>query len=221
MESGSGMTSIRSRSRLINILRDKGIKNEIVLDAMNKIPRHIFVDSGISNRAYENIALPIGWNQTISQPWTVAKITELVVDNLNKIAGCFNRVLEIGCGCGYQSAILADIFRQVYAIERIAPLIDKFKVNINQLNMNNITCSYKDGNEGWQEYAPFDAVIVSAATDRIPEPLLKQLSSKSCMVLPMGSPSSQKLRLITLANDDMKITEHQSVLFVPLLKGIE
>ena len=218
---GSGMTSSRARLRLIEQLRDDGIKNEEVLNAMSEVPRHIFVDSGISHRAYENIALPIGWKQTISQPYTVARITEITLNGLSKIGGSFNKVLEIGCGCGYQSAILSYLFKQVYAVERIAPLLEKAKQNIKQLNINNIKFAHRDGNMGWKEEQYFDAIIISAATDKIPEELSKQISYKGCIVLPLGGGESQQLKFVTFNNGKAETSSYDGVLFVPLLEGIE
>ena len=218
---GSGMTSSRARLRLIEQLRDDGIKNEEVLNAMSEVPRHIFVDSGISHRAYENIALPIGWKQTISQPYTVARITEITLNGLTKIGGSFNKVLEIGCGCGYQSAILSYLFKQVYAVERIAPLLEKAKQNIKQLNINNIKLAHRDGNMGWKEEQYFDAIIISAATDKIPEELSKQISYKGCIVLPLGEEKSQQLKFVTFNNGKAEISSYDGVLFVPLLEGTE
>lgn len=218
---GVGMTSLRSRNRLLVELQGQGIENQIVLEGIQQTPRHIFVDSAVSHRAYENVALPIGWQQTISQPYTVAKITSIVVETLDKILGKRSKVLEIGAGCGYQSAILARIFKQVYAVERIKSLYEKATQNINKLELDNITFSYKDGYEGWEEYAPFDAIVISAATAELPEKLIAQLNSPACLVLPLGGSDNQTLTSITSVAGEIKRFRYDQVVFVPMIEGVK
>ena len=218
---GRGMTSMRSRQRLINQLKTQGINNEDVLEVMLQTPRHIFLDSAASHHAYDNIAVPIGWNQTISQPYIVAKITSLLIENLKKLGGKRDRVLEVGSGCGYQAAILAPLFKEVYAVERINSLYAKGIENINNLGLKNVRFSHRDGNEGWDEYAPFDAIVVSAATADIPENLIKQLSSFACLLVPIGDSVKQTLSLVTKSNSEIKKFRYDSVLFVPMLEGLK
>lgn len=211
------MTSVRTRLRLIETLRSEGIKNEEVLAAMKEVPRHLFVDSAISHRAYENCALPIKLGQTISQPYTVARITELLLSGLEEVGGSRHRVLEIGSGCGYQVAVLSLLFDRVYGIERIAELFKSGQSNL--AKVNNVQLLHKDGNEGWESAAPFDGIIISAATKEQPEPLLAQLSEKGCMVFPYGGKGQQRLRLIKYQRGRFTSQDHDYVLFVPLLSG--
>jgi len=214
---GIGMTSIRTRLRLIETLRAEGIKNEEVLAAMEKIPRHLFVDSAISHRAYENCALPIKLGQTISQPFTVARITELLLSGLEEVGGRRHKVLEIGSGSGYQAAVLSLLFDKVYGIERIAELFKNGQSNL--ARMDNIQLIHKDGNEGWEGAAPFDGIIISAATKECPEQLLAQLSQRGCMVFPYGGKEQQRLRLVKYKNGRFTSQDRNHVLFVPLLSG--
>lgn len=211
------MTSARTRLRLIETLRAEGIKNEEVLAAMEKIPRHLFVDSAISHRAYENFALPIQAGQTISQPYTVARITELLLLGLREVGGKCHRVLEIGSGCGYQAAVLCLLFDRVYGIERIAEL---FKIGQSNLaKMKNVQLLHKDGSEGWEEAAPFDGIVISAATERIPERLITQLGRQACIVCPCGKKEQQRLRLMKHQDGRITSRDYDFVLFVPLLSG--
>ncbi|MBV1910221.1 MAG: protein-L-isoaspartate(D-aspartate) O-methyltransferase [Kangiellaceae bacterium] len=212
---GIGMTSQRTRTRLVNRLRDKGIKEESVLSAIESTPRHIFIDEAMAHRAYEDTALPIGMGQTISQPYIVARMTEILVDS-----GIMGSVLEIGTGCGYQTSILSQVSFQVYTIERIRVLqkraIERFKA----LELNNVTHKHGDGFKGWQQYAPFDAIIVTAAPDNVPPALVEQLAIGGRMVIPVTQPSSnQELLLLEKTEDGMTQISVESVKFVPLLSG--
>ena len=212
---GIGMTSQRTRSRLVNRLREKGIKEESVLEAIESTPRHIFIDEAMAHRAYEDTSLPIGMGQTISQPYIVARMTEALVDS-----GIMGNVLEIGTGCGYQTSILSKVSFQVYSIERIEALqkraIEKFKA----LELNNITCKFGDGFLGWQEHAPFDAIIVTAAPDDIPPALVEQLAIGGRMIIPVGQPNGdQHLILLEKSEDGLTQTDVENVRFVPLLSG--
>lgn len=211
---GVGMTSQRTRNRLVATLREMGISDERVLQVIARIPRHLFMDEALSSRAYENISLPIGFGQTISQPYTVAKMTEVLLQHAN--AG---RVLEIGTGSGYQSAVLSQLFQSVYTIERIKPLLDKARTRFRQLRLNNILCHYSDGQWGWKSQAPFDAIIVTAAPETLPAELLPQLAEKGALVLPMGEKGKQKLHLYQKQENNIQSTILEAVSFVPLLSG--
>lgn len=212
---GIGMTSQRTRSRLIVKLRDMGIVSEDVLSTIMNTPRHIFVDEALASRAYENTALPIGYNQTISQPYIVARMVEVLLE-----AGVINKVLEVGTGCGYQTAILAQLVDHVYSIERIEALLKKGREKLRLLKCNNVRIKYGDGNVGWSQYAPFDGIIVSAAPIGIPETLLEQLAMNGRLVIPVGSSGKQKLLLITRTEEGFQEKELDMVSFVPMLEGI-
>jgi len=212
---GIGMTSQRTRSRLVQRLRDKGIIEETVLSVIEQSPRHIFIDEALSHRAYEDTSLPIGMGQTISQPYIVARMTELLV-----MSGPMNDVLEIGTGCGYQTSILAGVSRRVYTIERIKPLqrqaVERFKA----LNLHNVTHRHGDGYLGWEEQSPFDAIIVTAAPDQVPQPLLEQLAIGGRMVIPVTMPNGdQQLHLLEKDEDGISSMQVEEVKFVPLLGG--
>ena len=212
---GIGMTSQRTRSRLIVKLRDMGIVSEDVLSTIMDTPRHIFVDEALASRAYENTALPIGYNQTISQPYIVARMVEVLLE-----AGVINNVLEVGTGCGYQTAILAQLVDHVYSIERIEALLKKGREKLRLLKCNNVRIKYGDGNVGWSQYAPFDGIIVSAAPIGVPETLLEQLATNGRLVIPVGSAGTQKLLLITRTEEGFQEKELDMVSFVPMLEGI-
>jgi len=213
--SGIGMTSQRTRSRLIQRLRDKGIIEESVLGVMEKLPRHIFIDEAMSHRAYEDTSLPIGMGQTISQPYIVARMTELLT-----MSGKMDNVLEIGTGCGYQTSVLAGVSKWVYTIERIQPLqkqaIERFKL----LGLHNVVHRHGDGYLGWEEEAPFDAIIVTAAPDQVPQPLLEQLAVGGRMVIPVTMPNGdQQLHLLEKTEEGISSMQVEEVKFVPLLGG--
>ncbi|HNP03277.1 MAG TPA: protein-L-isoaspartate(D-aspartate) O-methyltransferase [Rhodocyclaceae bacterium] len=214
--SGVGMTSQRTRARMIDRLREQGIRNESVLVAMAAVPRHIFVEEALASRAYEDNALPLGMGQTISQPYVVARMIEV---RLSGRAG-LGKTLEVGAGCGYQAAVLARLTKEVYAIERLGPLLEKAKAHMRQLQQFNVRLKHADGQFGLPEAAPFDSIIVAAASPRIPEPLLEQLAPSGRMILPVGS-GEQYLSLIERTPQGFVETRLDAVRFVPLLSGIQ
>jgi len=216
--SGIGMTSQRTHERLLQSLREQGIHNERVLDAMRKVPRHIFLDEALAHRAYENTALPIGYSQTISQPYTVALMTQLLL-----AYGPRHKVLEIGTGSGYQAAILANLVDKVYTVERIKPLLAKARERFRALGLRNIISGHSDGGEGWSQYAPYDAILSTAAPQKVPEELLHQLAPDGILVIPVGNESDQELRTIQRMGDTSNFEEEviTKVRFVPLLGGIQ
>lgn len=213
---GIGMTSRRTRERMIGRLQKQGIKNTAVLTVMRDTPRHIFVDEALASRAYEDTALPIGYNQTISQPYIVAKMTELLLEKR-----ALTKVLEIGTGCGYQTAILAQLVEQVYTVERILPLQKKAQLYLADLDLNSIRHQYNDGGLGWPEYAPFDGILVSAAAETVPAMLLQQLAVGGVMVIPAGNGKGQALQRITRSNSGYQVEVLEAVSFVPFLSGVE
>lgn len=188
---GIGMTSQRARERLIGTLKDMGVTTASILDAIRETPRHLFVDEALASRAYENAALPIGHCQTISQPYIVARMTEAVLNE-----SPLRRVLEVGTGCGYQSVILARFAEQVYTVDRIATMIKRARERFYTLKCNNIRALHADGTLGWERYAPYDAIVVSAAPERVPQPLLAQLAVYGRLVIPVGVPGRQRLMRI-------------------------
>ena len=189
--SGIGMTSQRTRERLLGRLMDQGIQSMEVLDVMRSTPRHIFLDEALSHRAYEDVALPIGHNQTISQPYVVAKMTEAIVKS-----GPIGRILEIGTGCGYQTAVIAQLAKKVFTVERIKPLLDRAKRNLKLLGLRNIEFKHDDGSLGWAERGPFDAIITTAAPRQIPGELLEQLADGGRLIIPVGGDEHQELKLV-------------------------
>ncbi|MGB0466160.1 MAG: protein-L-isoaspartate(D-aspartate) O-methyltransferase [Pontibacterium sp.] len=208
------MTSRRTRDRLINRLREQGISDESVLDVLRETPRHIFIDEALSHRAYEDTALPIGYNQTISQPYIVAHMTELLLAD-----GPRQRVLEVGTGSGYQTAILAQLVGQVFSVERIRPLQEKARKRLQLLKLRNVQLLHTDGGMGWPSKAPFDGILVTAAPEEVPEELLNQLAVGGCLVIPVGG-ISQQLKVIKKVTEDNIMTEVvEGVRFVPLLSG--
>jgi len=211
---GIGMTSQRTRDRLVTRLREEGISNEAVLDVIRNTPRHLFVDEALASRAYEDTALPIGYNQTISQPYIVAVMTDLVV------RGNPQKVLEIGTGSGYQAAILAPLVSKIYTVERIKPLAVQARQRFRQLGLRNIRASYSDGTEGLPDFAPYDAIITTAATETIPEALMEQLSPRGGrLIIPVGGRDRQTLTLVTRNGDSYEQEDLDPVIFVPLLTG--
>jgi len=201
--------------RLLDRLRSQGITNQTVLDAIGEIPRHLFVDEALAHRAYEDTALPIGFNQTLSQPYIVARMTELALQN-----GTPGRVLELGTGSGYQSAVLSRVAAEVYSIERIKPLLDKARQRLRTLKARNVRCKHGDGFEGWSEFAPFDVILGAAAPETVPENLLDQLAPGGVLLLPVGG-SSQKLIQVTLTPEGFEQTIVEDVFFVPMLEGVQ
>jgi protein-L-isoaspartate(D-aspartate) O-methyltransferase len=213
--SGIGMTSQRTRQRLVNRLIDSGIKNLEVLDAIRETPRHLFVDEALATRAYEDTALPIGFQQTLSQPYIVARMTELLIQE-----GKPNKVLEIGTGSGYQTAILAQLIKYVYSTERISQLQSKAKERLRDLGFKNIRFQHSDGNYGWAREAPFDAIISTAAPETVPQNLLDQLAIGGRLVIPVGSESQELQLIVRNAEQDFETQVIEDVLFVPLKKGV-
>lgn len=212
-KSGIGMTSLRTRDRMLTRLREQGIKDEIVLSAISEIPRHIFVDEALSIRAYEDVSLPIGFGQTISQPYIVARMTEVL-----RNGGPLGKVLEIGTGCGYQTAVLSKVASEVYSLERIRPLVMKARSHLRTLKCTNVKLDHADGSIGLTEYAPFNGIIVTAAASHIPEELLAQLAMGGRLVIPVGT-TTQTLYLIERTPTEFKQTKLEAVKFVPLLGG--
>jgi len=216
---GIGMTSQRTRLRMVERLREKGIRDERVLAAMGAVPRHLFVDEALASRAYEDSALPIGFSQTISQPYVVARMIEsLIGDN-----GMPARVLEVGTGCGYQAAVLAQLAREVYSVERIRGLLERARANLRGLRLSNLRLTHGDGNLGLQQAAPFDAIIVAAAARAVPQALLQQLAQGGRMVLPLKTAQvprgAQRLALLERGARGISETTLDEVLFVPLETG--
>lgn len=220
---GIGMTSLRTRERMIERLREQGIRDERVLAAMGSVPRHIFVEEALASRAYEDTALPLGFQQTISQPYVVARMIELLLDDANGRA--LGRTLEIGAGCGYQAAVLAMLTRELYAIERIEPLLAKARKHLAQLRLTQVRLKHADGNLGLPEAAPFDTIIVAAAAARVPKLLLDQLAPGGRLILPLGrnGGGEQFLSLFERNVEGAGYSEkrYDAVRFVPLVMGIE
>ncbi|HJR11341.1 MAG TPA: protein-L-isoaspartate(D-aspartate) O-methyltransferase [Rhodanobacteraceae bacterium] len=212
---GHGMTSQRARDRLVATLRDEGIKDPRVLDVIRTMPRHLFLDEALSARAYENNALPIGLGQTISQPWVVARMTELLIEQ-----GTPKRVLEIGTGSGYQAAVLAQLVDTVYTIERIEELLRKARRLFRNMKIGNIRSRHDDGNTGWPGEAPFDAIVLTAAGESMPRALQDQLAEGGVMVAPLGPAGSQRLMRFRREGDVLHKEELEPVSFVPLLGGL-
>ena len=213
---GIGMTSRRTRERMINRLSEQGITSNKILDVMRDTPRHIFVDEALASRAYEDTALPIGYNQTISQPYTVAKMTEVLLEH-----GRLGKVLEIGTGCGYQTAILAQLVDLVYSVERILPLQKNAKTHLWDLKIKNVSFLHSDGGWGWPDYAPYDGILVTAAPVEVPEMLLQQMALGGIMVIPIGRGGRQELQRIIRTENGYEVEELEPVSFVPFLSGRE
>jgi protein-L-isoaspartate(D-aspartate) O-methyltransferase len=212
---GIGMTSPRTRMRMVERLRAQGIRDEAVLAAMGEVPRHIFVDEALASRAYEDNALPLGFGQTISSPHTVARMAELA-----RGGRPLGKVLEIGTGCGYQAAVLARIARQVYSVERLAALIRKARRNLRAAGVMNVHLRHGDGHAGMPEVAPFDAIVLTAAAPRAPAALLEQLDAGGRMVLPIARNDEQHLVLIERTARGVVERRMDPVVFVPLLPGV-
>jgi len=211
---GIGMTSARTRDRLVARLRAHGIRSEAVLNQIRNVPRHLFVDEALASRAYEDTALPIGHGQTISQPYVVARMTEALLEGLDG-----GRILEIGTGCGYQTAVLAPLVSKIYSVERIPELLRKTRQRLRELDIYNVQFRPGDGWEGWPKYAPFDGIIVAAAAHVVPEKLLEQLAPGGRLVMPVGAPGYQELTLVTRRDDRFEQSSLGGVSFVPLVQG--
>jgi protein-L-isoaspartate(D-aspartate) O-methyltransferase len=212
---GIGMTSARTRDRLVQRLRDQGIVDLRVLERVRTVPRHIFVDEALASRAYEDTALPIGWNQTISQPYIVARMTEALLQG-----GPLRNVLEIGTGCGYQTAMLAPFVEKMYSIERVEPLIRRAKVRLRDLEIRNVRFKHGDGLKGWPTQAPFDGIIAAAAPLTIPDVLLQQLAPGGRLIVPVGPEGQQQLLRLTKRESGIGRENLGAVAFVPLLGGL-
>ncbi|SIO31277.1 protein-L-isoaspartate(D-aspartate) O-methyltransferase [Nitrosomonas cryotolerans] len=212
--SGTGMTSQRTRMRMIERLRTQGIADEVVLSVMSSIPRHVFIEEALSSRAYDDIALPINFGQTISSPWIVARMSELLRANLK-----LRKVLEIGTGCGYQTAVLAQLAYEVYSLERIGPLLTRTRIRLQQLQIKNVHLKHADGMFGLSEAGPFDGIIMTAVTAEIPMLLLEQLEVGGRMVFPKGS-RKQNLCIIERNSQGYMETVLEEVKFVPILSGV-
>lgn len=210
---GIGMTSPRTRMRMIERLREQGIKNEAVLAAMYEVPRHLFVDEALASRAYDDVSLPINFNQTISQPYIVARMIEVLL-----AAGPLKRVLEIGTGCGYQAAVLAQVFPEVYSMERIQPLYERARRTLRDLKIRNVSVRYADGSTGLPEAAPFDGIIMAASAPMLSLALRDQLAVGGRMALPIGI-DEQWLHLIERDAKGFRESKLEAVKFVPLLSG--
>lgn len=213
--SGVGMTSQRTRARMIERLRIDGIRDERVLTAIAAVPRHVFVEEALASRAYEDTALPLGFSQTISQPFIVARMIEVLLDGRE-----LGKTLEVGAGCGYQAAVLAQLTNEVYALERIEPLLARAKLNLRAIQQFRVRLKYADGQLGLPEAAPFDTIIVAAAAPCVPKALLQQLELGGRMLLPLGT-GEQFLLLVERRAEGYVETRLDRVRFVPLLSGLE
>jgi protein-L-isoaspartate(D-aspartate) O-methyltransferase len=212
--SGIGMTSQRTRMRMVERLREQGITDERVLAVMNSIPRHLFVEEALAARAYDDVALPINFGQTISSPWTVARMTELLLANSN-----LGKVLEIGTGCGYQTTVLTQLVQEVYSIERIGPLLTRTRIRLRELRVSNVYLKHADGLLGFPEAGPFDGIMMTAVTAQVPISLLEQLMMGGRMVYPKGS-RRQYLCVIEHTPQGFIETVLDEVKFVPILSGV-
>lgn len=212
---GIGMTSRRTRERMVTRLKEQGISNPAVLNVMLETPRHLFVEEALASRAYEDTALPIGFNQTISQPYIVARMTELLLEK-----GPLDKVLEVGTGSGYQTAILAQLVKRVHSVERIYPLQQRARRCLQDLHLRNVRLKHTDGGWGWEEYAPYNGIIAAAAPNEIPETLLAQMARRSVMIIPVGNGRTQMLNRVTRTESGFEVEEIEPVIFVPFLPGI-
>lgn len=212
-DKGIGMTSQRTRDRLVQRLRSEGISDNRVLEAIGSTPRHLFVDEALASRAYEDTALPIGFGQTISQPYIVARMTELV------LAVSPRTVLEVGTGSGYQAAILSRLVEKVYSTERIEALATLARQRFRRLGYRNIRVQHSDGSWGWPQFGPFDAIIVTAGGLEIPQPLLEQLQVGGQLVMPLGDRTRQTLVTVTRTQSLFERVDLEPVVFVPLIGG--
>ena len=224
---GIGMTSRRTRNRLVDRLRSGGIDDERVLDAIASVPRHIFIDEALEHLAYEDTALPIGHSQTISQPYIVAAMTAAVLSSgrrrrplQRRGADLPRKVLEIGTGSGYQTAVLATLVEHVYSVERIGALLGKARERLRALSIRNVHLKHADGNLGWPGAAPFDAVLVTAGASHVPDALMEQMADGAPLVIPVGSGEVQQLKVFERNGDAWRQRTLEDVRFVPLLRGV-
>ncbi len=214
------MTSARTRARLIRRLQREGIGNKAVLERIREVPRHLFVDEALASRAYEDSALPIGFGQTISQPYIVALMTEALIRDLAP-GEKLKRVLEIGTGSGYQTAVAAPFAQHVFSMERMYLLIRSAQKRLKELRISNVSLRHGDGLGGWKAQAPFQGIIVTAAPASVPEELLEQLDEGGRLVIPVGARGGQQLQCITRIGDGYRRRPLGAVSFVPLLPGTE
>jgi protein-L-isoaspartate(D-aspartate) O-methyltransferase len=214
--SGIGMTSARTRERLVQRLQEQGIKDQRVLDRIRNVPRHLFMDEALASRAYEDTALPIGFGQTISQPFVVAKMTEALL-----AAGEMSRVLEIGTGCGYQTAVLSPLVTEMYSVERIAPLLARARRTLRELRIRNVNFRHDDGNIGWAARAPFDGILLTAAPHTVPQILFEQLRPGGRLIAPVGPEGKQELFRYTKGETRIDRQSLGAVSFVPLVSGLQ
>ena len=215
VNSGIGMTSQRTRMRMVERLRGEGIVDEVILAVMGEIPRHIFVDEALASRAYEDMALPLGFGQTISSPYTVARMLELL-----RSGGKLDKVLEIGTGCGYQAALLSRLAREVYSLERLAPLLTKARRHLRDARAHNVRVRTADGQLGWPEHSPFDGIVVAAAAAHVPQALLDQLAVGGKIIIPLTHQGKQSLHVIERTAQGYVDRKVEDALFVPLLPGL-
>lgn len=213
--SGIGMTSQRTRMRMVERLRGQGIRDELILAAMGEVPRHIFVDEALASRAYEDIALPLGFGQTISSPYTVARMLELL-----RSGSVLDKVLEIGTGCGYQATVLSRLAREVYSVERLAPLLTKARRHLRDARAHNVRVRNADGNLGMPEQAPFDGIVVAAAATHVPQALKDQLAVGGKLVIPLTNHGKQSLHVIEKTAQGYVDRKVEDARFVPLLPGL-
>ena len=219
--SSSGFTFTRVKDQMIQQLLDMGISDFRVLDALSQVPRHIFLDQALWSRAYENRALTIGYKQTISQPYIVARMTEHLISHTSKRGKVLSKVLEIGSGCGYQSAVLSYFASDVFAVERIKPLVSKSRENLSDLKIRNVIVKHADGFNGWEEDLKFDGIICAAAPRQYPEELLELLEIGGKLVIPVGLEGEQKLYVVTKKSDtENEEMIYEEVAFVPMLPGV-
>ncbi len=212
---GIGMTSARTRERLSQRLREKGIQSETVLELIRTTPRHLFVEEALCHQAYDDTALPIGQGQTISQPWVVARMTELLIGR-----GVPERILEVGTGCGYQTAVLAGLDAEIYSVERVRPLLDMARNRLHELGLHRVQLKLADGGSGWASAAPFDGIIVTCARARVPQELLDQLADSGRLVMPVGDSDGQSLIVLDREGSEFHRQTHESVRFVPFQRGV-
>ena len=216
---GIGMTSRRTRDRLVERLRSAGIKDERVLDIIASVPRHLFIDEALAHRAYEDTALPIGYRQTISQPYVVAAMTAAVLKLLPPASKGPRRVLEIGTGSGYQAAVLAALVERVYSVERIGALLARARERLRTLAINNVYLKHADGTYGWPSAGPFDAAVVTAGASHVPDALMEQLADGAPLVIPVGAGEDQELKVFERAGEAWRQRTLEAVRFVPMIPG--